>query len=151
MFITAGIKRKEKKFTSLHCWQELLFIWLLPQKPPGGLWRTFWEGEAELPSVSLCQRFCFALRWSEGRSLKTVPKQPLPEMLTYYSPELLASGLPDLSPLPHEGVPHGLWAVHSPHAFSLSILHISSGPPVALLPNPKLPLLQRGFPYHPPV
>ena len=45
MFITAGIKRKEKKFTSLHCWQKLLFIWSLPQKPPGGLWRTFCEGE----------------------------------------------------------------------------------------------------------
>ena len=45
MFITAGIKRKEKKFTSLHSWQELLFIWSLPQKPPGGLCRTSCEGE----------------------------------------------------------------------------------------------------------
>lgn len=45
MFITTGIERKEKEFTSLHCWQELLFIWSLPQKPPGGLWRTFCEGE----------------------------------------------------------------------------------------------------------
>lgn len=44
-----GIKRKEKKFTSLHCWQELLFIWLLPQRSPWGALETFWEEKQNCP------------------------------------------------------------------------------------------------------
>lgn len=55
MFITAGIKRKEEKFTSLRCWRELLFIWSLPQKHPGGSGEHSVREKTELPPVSLCQ------------------------------------------------------------------------------------------------
>ena len=53
-----------------------------PRSPLGGSGEHSVREKAELPSVSLCQCFYFLLRWSEGRNLKTVPKQPLPEKLT---------------------------------------------------------------------
>lgn len=96
MFVTTGIKRKEKKFTSLHCWQELLFIWLLPQKHPGGLWRTFCEEEDRTAQCLTLSMFLFLSVLVLRKEFKGSSPTVLSCKLNSQGPEILASRPSDI-------------------------------------------------------
>lgn len=143
MFVTTGIKRKGKKFTSLHCWQEPLFIWLLPQKHPGGLWRTFCEEDRTAQCLTLSMFLLLSALVLRKEFRRSSPTSSL-TTFNLHGPELLASRPNRWSSFaPHEG---RSWRAMGSH---LSLEQLSGHslwcPPTTYYPAPSCPALKRVF------
>lgn len=121
MFVTTGIKRKEKSLQACTVGKSGCLSGCFPRSTLGGCGEHSVRKKTELPNVSLCQCFYFFLCWSSGKNSKEVPQLSSPARLNSHSPEILALRSSNLPPSPLLGEdPDRLGATPSPGAFSFS-------------------------------